>query len=286
MSPFDVAFGLMKNLVAGTLSITFIGLIRAAFWKRSKIVPAWLLGLLFAGAAFVGLLFPVAYSPGVLRDFRNILIALASFYGGLQSGLVAAGIAGTYRLYLGGGGALGGVLGLFTSAVAGAFLYKKLSAKSLQASFRRLLILGLVIFAITFLWSWTLPKEQVFKAIQTFFIPEFIFYPLVTALFGALYQLETDRQTSMEQFRAVFQESQVGIIITSIAENRIIDSNPALCSMLGYKRQELLNLTLFNILHPDHAPEIERLLQMDEESSPQGFKVERQFIKKTVQYGG
>jgi len=92
MSPFDVAFGLMKNLVAGTLSITFIGLIRASFWKRSKIIPGWLLGLLFAGAAFVGLLFPIAYSPGVLRDFRNILIALASFYGGHQSGLVAAGI--------------------------------------------------------------------------------------------------------------------------------------------------------------------------------------------------
>jgi len=104
VSPFDVAFGLMKNLVAGTLSITFIGLIRAASWKRNRIMPGWLLGLLFAGAAFVGLLFPVTYSPGVLRDFRNILIALASYYGGLQSGLVAAGIAGAYRFYLGGGG--------------------------------------------------------------------------------------------------------------------------------------------------------------------------------------
>ena len=281
MSPFDVAFGLMKNLVAGTLSITFIGLIRAAFWKRSRIMPGWLLGLLFAGAAFVGLLFPVTYSPGVLRDFRNILIALASYYGGLQSGLVAAGIAGAYRFYLGGGGAFGGILGLFSSALAGAFIFKLLSARILQASFRRLLTLGMVIFAITFLWSWTLPKEQVLKAIQTFFIPELIFYPLVTAIFGALYQLETDRQTSMEQFRAVFQESQVGIIVTSIAENRIIDANPAFCSMLGYTRQELLNLTLLNILHPDHTPEIERLIQMDEESPPLAFKVERRFLKKT-----
>ena len=281
MSPFDVAFGLMKNLVAGTLSITLIGLIRAVFWKRSRIIPGWLLGLLFAGAAFVGLLFPVTYSPGVLRDFRNILIALASFYGGLQSGLVAAGIAGAYRLYLGGGGAFGGILGLFTSAVAGAFLFKLLSVRALQASFRRLLMLGMIIFAITFLWSWTLPKAQVLKAIQTFFIPELIFYPLVTVLFGALYQLETDRQTSMEQFRAVFQESQVGIIITSMARDRIIDANPAFCSMLGYSRQELLNLTLVDILHSDHTPVIEKLIQMDEESPPQGFKVERRFIKKS-----
>jgi PAS domain S-box-containing protein len=281
MSPFDVAFGLMKNLVAGTLSITFIGLIRAAFWKRSRIMPGWLLGLLFAGAAFVGLLFPVIYSPGVLRDFRNILIALASYFGGIQSGLVAAGIAGAYRFHLGGGGAFGGILGLFSSALAGAFMYKLLTLRIFQASFRRLLMLGLIIFTITFLWSWTLPKEQVLKAIQTFFIPELIFYPLVTALFGTLYQLETDRQTSMEKFRAVFQESQVGIVITSVTRSRIVEANPAFCSMLGYTLPELQNLTLFNILHPEHIPEIERLIRMDEESQPLAFKVEGRFLKKS-----
>ncbi len=282
MSPFDVAFGLMKNLVAGTLSITFIGLIRAAFWKRNRIMPGGLLGLLFAGAAFVGLLFPVTYSPGVLRDFRNILIALASFYGGLQSGLVAAGIAGGYRFYLGGGGAFGGILGLFSSALAGAFLYRRLPVRAPQASYKRLLILGMIIFVITFLWSWTLPKAQVLKAVQIFFIPELIFYPLVTALFGTLYQLEADRQTSMEQFRAVFQDSQVGIVITSMGRDRIMDANPAFCAMLGYSRQELLNRTLGDILHPDdHTPEIERLIKMDEEAPPQAFKAERRFIKKT-----
>ena len=88
MSPFDITIGLLTNLVTGTLSITLINLIRAAFWKRSQIIPRWLLGILFAGAAFVGLLYPVTYSPGVLRDFRNILVAMAACYGGYRLALL------------------------------------------------------------------------------------------------------------------------------------------------------------------------------------------------------
>ncbi len=256
MSPFDLAFGLLKNLVTGILSIIFIGLVRATFWKRNKTIPGWFQGVLFAGAAFVGMLFPVIYSPGVFRDFRNSLVALASFYGGIRAGIVAAGLAGAFRFYLGGGGTFGGIMGLFSSAVLGALFYEMSVFRKPKVSFWRLPLLGASVFVITFLWSWTLPREQVWAAIQTFFLPELIAYPLVTSLFGSLYRLETDRQSSMEHFRAVFNESPFGILILDTSQFRIIDVNPAFCEMVGYRRSELLTLTLADIVHRDHIPEI------------------------------
>ncbi|MDF1593305.1 MAG: PAS domain S-box protein [Desulfobacterales bacterium] len=280
MSPFEVSLGLLKNLVAGTLSITFIGLVRAAFWKRNRIIPGWLLGILFAGAAFIGMLFPVIYSAGVLRDFRNSLIALASFYGGLPAGMVAAGIAGTFRLYLGGGGAFGGIMGLFCSALIGAIFYKNPVFKKQKLFIWRLPLLGISVFIITFIWSWTLPKEQVWRAVQIFFFPELIAYPLVTSLFGILYHLETDRQTSMERFRAVFSQSPLGILIVTTSEYRIIDANPAFCGMLGFSRSELLNRSLSDIVHPEHIAEVGKFIQ-DNHLVPKEFKAERKFKKKS-----
>lgn len=280
MSPLEVSFGLLKNLVAGTLSITFIGLVRAAFWKRNRIMPGWLLGVLFAGAAFVGMLFPVIYSPGVLRDFRNSLIALASFYGGLPAGAVAAGIAGTYRWYLGGGGAFGGIVGLLCSAVIGAVFYKVPVFHRANLNIWRLPLLGLSVFVNTFIWSWTLPKEQVWRAVQIFFFPELIAYPLVTTLFGVLYNLETDRQSSMERFRAVFSESPLGILVVTTSEYRIIDANPAICKMLGFSRSELLNRGLPDIVHPEHVPEIGKFIEHNH-LMPKKFKAERKFNKKS-----
>jgi len=281
MSPFEVALGLLRNLVAVTLCIVSIGLIRAAFWKRNQIIPGWLLGVLFAGAAFVGLLFPVAYSPGVIRDFRNSLIALSAFYGGFPAGIVSACLAGGYRLYLGGGGALGGILGLFSSAVVGHFFRNLPPASDSRQSFWRLFLLGIFVFAITFMWSWTLPKEQVIKAVGTFFFPELIAYPLVTALFGILYQLETDRQRSMDRFRAVFKESPLGILVLSTSNLRIIDVNPAFCRMIGYTAAELLKCRIADIVHPTHREEAERFTPNEPPIDPQEFKGERRFLKKT-----
>lgn len=275
-----MTFGLLKNLVAGTLSIVFIGLIRASFWKRNKTIPSWFIGILFAGAAFVGMLFPVVYSPGVLRDFRNSVVALASLYGGIPAGIVAASIAGAFRFYLGGGGTFGGIMGLISSAVLGAIFREVSIFRKPKASSWRLPLLGASVFAITFLWSWTLPREQVWAAIQTFFLPEFVLYPLVTSLFGSLYQLETDRQSSMENFRSVFNESPFGILIINTAQLRIIDVNPAFCEMLGYRRSELLTLTLADIVHQDHLPEVGPSALGHEKTILRDFRAERRFRKK------
>lgn len=58
-----------------------------------------------------------------------------------------------------------------------------------------------------------------------------------------------------EQFRIVFEQASDGIFVTD-SIGRFIDANRAGCKMLGYTKEEIIRLTVADILHRD---EIERL---------------------------
>jgi PAS domain S-box-containing protein len=57
-------------------------------------------------------------------------------------------------------------------------------------------------------------------------------------------------RASEERFRGVFRDAAVGIAITD-ASGRFLQANAAYCAMLGYSEQELLELDLFAVTHPE-----------------------------------
>ena len=71
-------------------------------------------------------------------------------------------------------------------------------------------------------------------------------------------------RASEERFRRVFEESSIGMALTS-RELKIVQVNPAFCRMLGYTPEEMYTLTILNITHPEHhntdRENIERLWQ-------------------------
>jgi LytS/YehU family sensor histidine kinase len=73
-------------------------------------------GLLMGIAAICAMTIPAEIIPGVLVDLRATVIGMAGFFGGPWSGLIAALLAGAFRIYTGGMGALAGS---FSIAVAG-----------------------------------------------------------------------------------------------------------------------------------------------------------------------
>ena len=86
---------------------------------------------------------------------------------------------------------------------------------------------------------------------------------------------------SEERFRATFENAPVGIMHTTIEDNRILQVNPKLCEMLGYTRDELLGLMTDEILHPDYrgtdrSKYRERMLNGELDS----FSSERVFSRK------
>ena len=62
--------------------------------------------------------------------------------------------------------------------------------------------------------------------------------------------MEESLRKSEAQFRAVFEESSIGMA-TSSPEGRYLSVNPAFCTMLGYRKEELIGKHFTEITHPD-----------------------------------
>jgi PAS domain-containing protein len=65
-------------------------------------------------------------------------------------------------------------------------------------------------------------------------------------------------QESEKRFRYLFAQASIGIAIETI-EGRILEVNPAFCTMVGYSPEELLSSSCSRITHPDDE-EIEKVL--------------------------
>jgi len=68
----------------------------------------------------------------------------------------------------------------------------------------------------------------------------------------------TASRESEERFRYLFAQASIGIAIETM-EGRILEVNPAFCSMLGHSREELLSLNCSRLTHPDDE-KIEKVL--------------------------
>jgi diguanylate cyclase (GGDEF)-like protein/PAS domain S-box-containing protein len=75
------------------------------------------LGLFMGGAAVSSMLLSVELEPGIFFDLRSSSVALSGFLGGPIAAVITALIAGSYRLALGGVGAISGVTSIAVVAV-------------------------------------------------------------------------------------------------------------------------------------------------------------------------
>ncbi|MCX8038895.1 MAG: PAS domain S-box protein, partial [Candidatus Sumerlaeia bacterium] len=67
----------------------------------------------------------------------------------------------------------------------------------------------------------------------------------------AIYDDVTERKRSEAKFQLAFDHAAVGMCLTDPATYRFLQVNEALCEMLGYTREELLEKTWGDITHPD-----------------------------------
>lgn len=77
------------------------------------------LGAFFGIAALLVMARPIEAAPGIQIDLRTIPIAIAGFAGGWPGALVAAAMAGAFRLWIGGQGAIPGFIVICAFALLG-----------------------------------------------------------------------------------------------------------------------------------------------------------------------
>lgn len=75
-------------------------------------------------------------------------------------------------------------------------------------------------------------------------------------------QVERSHRESEERYRILIEQAADGIFIAN-SDGKLLDVNPSGYSMLGYARQEILNLNLLDLLAPDDGAEFQpRLSQV------------------------
>jgi PAS domain S-box-containing protein len=92
-------------------------------------------------------------------------------------------------------------------------------------------------------------------------------------------QWEDALRDSEERFRKVFEESPIGIVLTS-RDFQFFNANPAFCRMLGYTADEMSSKTFLEVTHPEHRNiDKENVERMWREEIP-NYITEKRYVAK------
>ena len=204
-------------------------------------------GLLFGAVAIVGMSVPFHYAPGVIYDGRSIVLAMAGLFGGGATALVAAVVAGAYRLYLGGGGVWAGVATLASSALVGLAFRRLAGNRPSKLGIPALYLVGLSVHvAMLASQLLVLPWPAGLTAIGRIWLPVILIFPVATVLMGVLLRTEDRRleiqaglRESEARHKAILRSATDGFWRIDL-QGRILEVNEAYCQMSGYSEEELL----------------------------------------------
>jgi two-component system, cell cycle sensor histidine kinase and response regulator CckA len=92
-------------------------------------------------------------------------------------------------------------------------------------------------------------------------------------------QAEIALRESEERFRKVFEESPLGMVLTS-RDLQFIGANPAFCHMLGYTQAEMTSRTFLDVTHPEHRDvDRENVARMWQGEIPY-YRTEKRYVAK------
>ena len=113
----EFAKGVLLNSCILLAFAALCGIVGGWSARMRRTIAPWQTGLLFGGMAVVAMLFPVEASPGILFDCRSGVIGSAALLAGPVAGLLSIPLPLAYRLYLGGGGLLPGLMEIVLPAL-------------------------------------------------------------------------------------------------------------------------------------------------------------------------
>lgn len=259
--------------------------------KPSRYKLAWrlLAGVLVGAIAMAMMLTPWNVQPGIIYDARSILLCMTGLFFGVIPTVVAAIIATLYRLYLGGIGMWLGVLLVWSAALFGIGwrAWRKWRQAPLQdISVVEMLVLSFAVQVPFILWNLILPLDMAINLMFDLAVPFFTIFPLANAGLGYLLAQrllhEQDQRIKLQDeflFRSQFDSGNIGISIAS-ADMHWIKVNPSLCKILGYREDELLQMTWTELTHPEDLDiDLQHYRKMMS-GTTDGYELEKRFIHK------
>lgn len=203
-------------------------------------------GVGYGIVCIVGMSAPFVLAPGVIFDSRAVVLSLGAAFGGPVTAIVSGTLAGSYRLYLGGDGALTGMAVVAVSVLGGLAFRWRYGSRAGKIGVVPLIGLGVVVHVMAAACFLLLPQayEQV---VFTELAPAYIVIMSAgTALAGLILQdvIRAKQYSSLvekseSRFSTFFDSSSAAMLELDMAEpfgrvdRRVKDSVAILAAMFA-----------------------------------------------------
>ncbi|MBN2828715.1 MAG: PAS domain S-box protein [Candidatus Cloacimonetes bacterium] len=201
---------------------------------------------------------PWIYSSGIIFDTRSIILSISGLYFGFIPTLIAAIMAIIYRMYQGGAGVPTGVSVIITASAIG-YIYGILLRRNQNKfiTIRHIVVMSYITHITMLLLMLLMPAKERWIIIKTIAFSVFTIYPAVTVLLGNLLNNQKKRNIKdaliaekEEQFRSLYE--QAPIPYQSLTPDlKFINVNHTWLHYMGYKREEIINKSLIDFIHPE-----------------------------------
>jgi diguanylate cyclase (GGDEF)-like protein/PAS domain S-box-containing protein len=279
------------NGVALLLALCLLQAFNLRLLQGNKIAEPIVSGFLFGGICIIGMMVPITVAPGAIFDARSVVLAMAGLFGGPWAAIIAASIAGGFRLWLGGVGAEIGIAVVVSSTALG-LVYRYCHGKGwVKTGIFQFLIFGFLVHVVAVFLFARFPQGIVQEVMSNIAIPFLLIFTPATAFLGMMLQdienrvkTEVALHKSELEFRQQTQRLEEVIFGTDAGTwewNVQTDEaavNERWGEMLGYTLEELSHFSnghlqrndLKVLVHPDClqrvAEQMERCLSRKSES--------------------
>lgn len=168
------------------LALGFLYSVSIRRWDTKTVKGKVIVGILFGGAAMVGMLLPMQYAPGIIFDGRSILLGIIGLFGGAIAASVAVLMTVALRLWQGGTGAAMGVATILSTAGIGVLFHHLRPRYSWLTKAVPLWGFGLLIHADMLVCALLLPAQIRWRVFDDLVVPLLVVYPIATMLYGRL----------------------------------------------------------------------------------------------------
>ena len=261
----ELFFALFNNLALFIALVTLYGFLLQKLAGTARIRRQSVIGLLFGIFAIGCMHARIPVFEGVIVDQRNAIVALSGAFGGPTSALISAVMAGGYRIYLGGAGVLGGVVGVSLSAAAGIILnrfprtFGTFGKAALSALAAVIIILPGFLFINDFRTGWQLMIDM---SLPYGFA---IFTGILLA--GLLLNRQEERldfeesfRRSEKQYRELIEGTQ-DLITHTDPDGNLTFVNHMSEKFLGPPPSECVGMSTFSFFHPDDLDKARRTFE-------------------------
>ena len=251
----DLFFALFNNLAIFIALVTVYGYllskIKRVIWYKRQLIIGFAFGIFAIGCMYARI--PVF--KGVIVDQRNAVVALSGAFGGPISAIISSILAGSFRIYLGGGGAIAGFIGVNLAALVGIGInrfsgcFDSLFKASITALIAVIVILPGFLFVGDVQTGWGLMKAMTLPYGSAIFIG--------VALGGLLLHREEERnqiewllRESEEKYRELIEGTR-DLVTHTDKHGSFTFVNHVAQEILGLPPRECVGLSAFAFVHPD-----------------------------------